>query len=59
MKFKITVVGVFEYDVNPEDYPNDNTPEEMLNTDIDTVYEDPSPFIQDWQVTGQIIDLNE
>lgn len=58
MKFKITIISTYEYEVDPDNYPKGAALHDMLAIDINSATEDPLMFFGNIEVTGEVIDLN-
>lgn len=57
MKVRLTVV--MEYELNPGCYPENATPQEMIDIDCDGFNEDPMNFmgsVGSWTVYGEVVE---
>lgn len=57
IKIRLTATLVVEYEPNPDFYPDDATPEEMLKADKEYAEVDPLAIFGDteWKIVGQVI----
>jgi heat shock protein HspQ len=59
MKHEITITATITIDVNPKNYPDSETPEEMLAVDMEQVDDDPFAYLEgdnvEWSFTGRIL----
>lgn len=59
MKAKIKIVFETMYELNQKFYRDGSTPEQMLQTDIENVKDDPFILLEgngDWTVTGELVE---
>lgn len=56
MKFRITLT--VEYDVHPENYPEESTPDAMLDIDLESYREDPFNLLDmmNSTISGEIVE---